>query len=139
MSDITLRYLASNSLQHVIGDKLGLSKGMANAIIWKVMHRSADRANDFTRKSTGEEQQSNCRNLHEMAGIPGTLDTLDCIHVRVNVGRKREGCFIFANGIRQMTYMRYVTQITGSSLYTPSGPAAPTTLLFCSNAVSLGD
>ena len=44
---VTLRYLASNSLQQVIGDTFGFSKGVVNSITWKVIPRIASRMDDF--------------------------------------------------------------------------------------------
>ena len=88
---VTLRYLASNSLQQVVGDTCGMSKGVVNGIIWNVIPRIASRVNEFIRTPTGEKEQRNFRKFHDLIGIPAVIGALDCTHVKVNVGKEREG------------------------------------------------
>ena len=95
---VTLRFLASNSLQQVIGDTFGMSKGVVNGIIWEVIPRIAGRMNDFIQMPTGDKEAKNFQAFYDLTGIPGVVGALDCTHVKVNVGREREGCFLNRKG-----------------------------------------
>ena len=95
---VTLRYLASNSLQQVVGDIFGMSKGVVNGIIWKVIPRIAGLMNDFIHLPRGDEERRNFQEFYELTEIPGVVGALDCTHVKVNVGKEREGCFLNRKG-----------------------------------------
>ena len=54
---ITLRFMASNSLQQVIGDTFGVSKSVVNGAIWQVIPKIASRMNDFICLPVGPSYQ----------------------------------------------------------------------------------
>ena len=61
---VTLRFLASNSFQEVIGDTFGLSKSTVNEIIWQVIPRIAAKRKEIIRMPTGQEMmQTNLTGL----------------------------------------------------------------------------
>ena len=95
---VTLRFLASNALQEVIGDTFGISKGGVNSMIWEVIPRIAGRKDDFIKMPTGEELLKTNREFHEITGIPGVVGCIDCTHVKVNVGEDRKGSFLNRKG-----------------------------------------
>ena len=57
---VTLRYMASNALQQVVGDIFGLSQPAVNRIIWKVITRIAQKVNDYAIHQQTVQSQLSC-------------------------------------------------------------------------------
>ncbi|XP_043246918.1 putative nuclease HARBI1 [Amphibalanus amphitrite] len=95
---VTLRYLASNALQEVIGDTFCISKGGVNNIIWEVIPRIAERMDDFIKMPTGQALLDTNRDFHRMTGIPGIVGCIDCTHIKVNVGEDQKASFLNRKG-----------------------------------------
>ena len=95
---ITLRYLASNSLQQVVGDCFGVNLSTACRAIWQVIPNIVAQMDKFIFFPSGRELEKTQTDFKHLTGIPGIVGALDCTHVIVPVGKEREFAFIDRKG-----------------------------------------
>ncbi len=71
---ITLRFLASNSLQQVVGDCFGLDKSTVCRIVNEVIPVIASKMDDFVQwPNENEKIQQISNGFKEVTGIPGSI------------------------------------------------------------------
>lgn len=95
---ITLRFMASNSLQQVVGDLFGCSQSTICTTIWQVLKVIAHEINSFITLPTGLDLQRTQSTFKHLTNIPGIAGALDCTHVRAFVSNEQQHSFMNRKG-----------------------------------------
>lgn len=101
---VTLRYFATGNFLQTVGDFVGIEKGTASRIIWKVTRAIAGLYHQYIRMpETQPEFRSNSQKFYSVARFPKCIGAIDCTHVKIispggnnaEIFRNRKGFFSF--------------------------------------------
>lgn len=101
---VTLRFLASGSILHVIGDLGGIDKSTASRCIYKIITAIARLRPRYIELPIDEEEINEARQgFYDICRFPRCIGAIDCTHVRIKspggvdaeIYRNRKGFFSF--------------------------------------------
>lgn len=101
---VTLRYFATGNFLQTVGDFVGIEKGTASRIVWKVTRAFAELYHQYIRMpETQPEFRSNSQKFYSVARFPKCIGAIDCTHVKIispggnnaEIFRNRKGFFSF--------------------------------------------
>ncbi|KAJ8912380.1 hypothetical protein NQ315_014748 [Exocentrus adspersus] len=99
---LTLRFYATGNFLQTAGDLIGIDKGTASRIIWKVTQAIAGLYRQFVRMpQTEEELREVSQKFYNVARLPKCCGAIDCTHVKIispggnnaEIYRNRKGFF----------------------------------------------
>lgn len=101
---VTLRYFATGNFLQTVGDFVGIEKGTASRIVWKVTRAIAGLYHQYIRMPERQpEFRSNSQKFYSVARFPKCIGAIDCTHVKIispggnnaEIFRNRKGFFSF--------------------------------------------
>nr|CAI5846689.1 unnamed protein product [Callosobruchus analis] len=104
MLPVTLRYYATGNFLKTVGDFVGIDKGTASRIVWKVTRAISGLYHKFIKLSRiPPEFKGTAQEFHTVARFPKCIGALDCTHVKIispggnnaEMFRDRKGFFFF--------------------------------------------
>ncbi len=111
---VTLRYLASNSFQQVVGDTVGLEKSTVCRIVWPVIRSMVSKVNDFIEFPEEVELERVQSSFLEKVGFPGVSGTIDCTHVEIPAPIGQEFAYMDRKGRKTLNVQAIC--MTGTNL-----------------------
>lgn len=101
---LTLRYYATGNFLQTVGDSIGIDKGTASRVVWKVTRAIARLYGQFIRMPVSEEEiRQVSQTFFNIAKFPKCIGALDCTHIKIlspggdnaEIYRNRKGFFSF--------------------------------------------
>jgi len=80
----TLGFLATETFQQELGDRVGISQPSISSALPRVVNAISYQATQYIKFShTAEEQVTVKRGFNSIAGLPKTISSIDCTRVRI--------------------------------------------------------
>lgn len=83
---LALRYYATGNFLLTIGDLVGVGKGTASRLLWKVTRAIAGLYNEFIKMPVTEDDMRRAsQKFYNVARFPTCIGALDCMHTCENI------------------------------------------------------
>lgn len=93
---ITLRFLASGSMQLTTADVVNVSQSTVSRVLRKVCDAMLEHFHSYIKMpETHEERQQSATEFYRFAEFPRTIGAIDCTHVKIQSPGGRLVCVLF--------------------------------------------